>query len=65
MTWISTEEQLPDSDTTVLIYEPDSASEPVWMGYHDGEKWQDLSGWPCRTPVTHWRHLPDPPTKEA
>jgi hypothetical protein len=41
--WISSGDQLPDSDTTVLIHRPD-ADEPVWMGYHDGDIWRTVDG---------------------
>jgi hypothetical protein len=60
MPWIPCAEELPDSDQSVMTYAPDS-SEPVWPGYHDGERWMDLNGIPMQLPVTHWRDFPEPP----
>ena len=57
--WIKCCDQLPDSDTTVMTFEPDSC-EPIWPGYHDGEKWQDISGGGDINP-THWMAFPEPP----
>ncbi len=42
-----------------MTYEPESV-EPIWPGYHDGEQWLDLSGFPL-TGVTHWIDFPEPP----
>lgn len=57
--WIPVTQQLPDSDTTVMTFEPDSA-EPIWPGYHDGEHWKDVMG-DGRINVTHWAPFPEPP----
>lgn len=43
LSWISAAEQLPDSDTTVMVHAP-KASEPVWLGYHDGDSWFSVDG---------------------
>ena len=61
MLWIPCEEGLPDSDTNVMTFSPDS-NEPVWPGYHDGEIWWDITGLalPARG-VTHWMPFPEPP----
>jgi hypothetical protein len=40
--WIAAAENLPDSDTTVLVSAPDE-TEPVWLGYYDGEAWYSAS----------------------
>jgi hypothetical protein len=42
--WIAVKDQLPDSDTTVLVYAPAALDEPVWLGYHDGESWVSVTG---------------------
>ena len=61
--WTRCADELPDSDTTVLIYSPSpDASEPVWLGYHDGTVWRDIDNIPFAVSgVTHWMHLPEPP----
>lgn len=51
-------DNLPDADTTVLI-ELDPATEysdPVFMGYHDGECWRDVHG--VQVDVVSWAHPP-------
>jgi hypothetical protein len=60
-TWISVCDQMPDVDLSVLIHNTDpNFSEPVWIGYHDGECWRSAAG-DSIGPVTHWRNLPEPP----
>lgn len=49
----------PDSDTTVLLFDP-AASEPVWLGYLDGEIWRYVDGMPASP--THYADLPKGPT---
>ncbi len=51
--------ELPDSDTTVLLFNPD-ASEPVWPGYHDGKYWRYADG--MLTYPTHYADMPEGPT---
>lgn len=59
--WIECKKQIPDSDMTVMTYEPESC-EPIWPGYHDGDQWMDINGTPlCK--VTHWMAFPDPPVE--
>lgn len=60
--WIPVTEGLPDADTTVMTFEPDSI-EPIWPGYYDGEQWKDVMG-DGRIHVTHWMPLPDPPESD-
>ena len=55
--WIDAAHALPDSDMTVLISAPDS-SEPVWLGFHDGECWRNVEGFPIT--VTGWAEMPEP-----
>lgn len=57
--WIPVTQGLPDSEITVMTFEPDSV-EPIWPGYHDGTEWQDIYG-AGRLNVTHWMPFPDPP----
>lgn len=61
-TWHPVSAGLPDSDTTVIIYAPE-ADEPIWLGYHDGEAWMDISGLTLEWPVIHWMQLPEPPSQ--
>ena len=48
----------PDSDTTVLIFDR-TASEPVWLGYLDGDTWRNTEGYPMCP--THWAPTPEGP----
>lgn len=51
--------KLPDSDITVMV-ELDTAagthSEPVWLGYLDGDEWRDVEG--SRISVRAWAEPP-------
>ena len=58
MTWTEVTDSLPDSDMTVMTYEPDSC-EPIWPGWHDGEQWHDINGGQIKP--THWMAFPEPP----
>lgn len=51
---------LPDSDETVLIA-IDGESEPIWIGYHDGEQWLLADGAEIVGTVTHWARFPEGP----
>lgn len=61
--WVACNEELPDSDTTVLTYQP-GCNEPVWAGYldSDGDKfvWRNIDG-SVTGGVTHWMDFPDGP----
>lgn len=48
----------PDSDLTVLVHCPQE-SEPVFVGWLDGDAWRDVHG--MRIRVAHWADLPPPP----
>jgi hypothetical protein len=50
--------QLPDADVTFQLYDP-AASEPVWPGYYDGERWRYVDG-TLATP-THYADMPRGP----
>ncbi len=60
--WWAVKDQMPDDGSTVLFFSTDaSASEPVWLGYHDGELgWRSVDGEPVHR-VTHWANMPDGP----
>jgi hypothetical protein len=49
----------PDSDTTVLLFDP-AASEPVWLGYLDGDTWRFIDG--MTAAPTHYCDIPKGPT---
>lgn len=53
--WTSVEQELPDSDLTVMITLVPGSDEPAWLGYHDGEKWRDVDG--LVVEVTYWAHM--------
>jgi len=60
-TWFSVEMAMPDSDLTVMIHAP-ATENPIWIGYHDGECWREISGDAFgEGEVTHWMDLPNPP----
>jgi len=50
--------QLPDVDVILQLYDPD-ANEPVWPGYHDGERWVYADGMPAKP--THYAAMPRGP----
>jgi hypothetical protein len=56
--WWSPRERMPDDDTTVLLWVPESDGEPVWPGHWSGEEWC----WTCGTPVPQevqaWADVP-------
>lgn len=56
--WIDASAQLPDDDRAVLVHVVD-VSDPVWLGYWDGESWRTVEG--MRVEVRHWREIPLPP----
>jgi hypothetical protein len=45
----------PDSDMTVLLFDP-AASEPIWLGYLDGDTWRFIDCMPAEP--THWADMP-------
>lgn len=57
--WLPVTQHLPDADRTVMIYAPE-ASEPVWLGYYDGEQWVAVDGMPVIP--THWCEMPKGPS---
>lgn len=61
ITWRPVAEGLPDSDITVLVAIDTTTphSEPVWLGYLDGDEWRDVEG--DVITVTHWAPMLDGP----
>lgn len=60
--WRRCAEELPDSDTTVMVFAPDN-DEPVWLGWYDAdtEEWREI-GAGALPSVTHWTDIPRGPT---
>jgi len=58
--WKNVDAEMPDDETSVLVYTPADA-EPVWIGFHADGKWRCPGGIPLSFAVTHWAHLPEPP----
>lgn len=53
-------ENLPDSDTTVLIIA--GGDTEVWLGYLDGDQWRDADGFRIDN-VIYWAHVPSGPVQ--
>lgn len=63
--WRRPEDELPDTEETVLLYMPEADGEPVWPGYFDhyGDFcWLLADGMPAGQ-VTHWAYFPEGPQK--
>lgn len=56
--WKSVSDELPDDETTVMLYHPD-ASEPVWPGYREARRWRTAEG--LIICPTHWAEMPEGP----
>ena len=63
ITWIDAATDIPDDDTTVLVYIPREDDEPVWLGYHEDDMWFAIDGAELHG-VTHWAHVPAGPDAE-
>ena len=53
--WKSVEDELPDSDITVLVYSANDLS--VWLGYYDEDLFISVGG-EIAPHVTHWADMP-------
>jgi hypothetical protein len=52
--WVDVTVEMPDDETTVLIFTPDN-SEPVFPGWHDSnDGWYYIDGSRVDDHVTHW-----------
>jgi len=61
ITWIDASSRLPDDNTTVMLFAPDS-DEPVWLGYYEDDTWYVVCGNALKPgAVTHWSTLPAGP----
>ena len=60
MNWKDVAAEMPDADSTVLIYAPKD-NDPVWLGYFDGQDWRGIHGGLLAHKVTHWMEMPEPP----
>ena len=59
--WIAVADELPDDDTTVMIYCPGS-DEPVWLGWHDEDGWHEVDASPIGDDeVRAWADIPNGP----
>lgn len=65
ITWRTPAEQMPDSDTTVLIAIEEPRGDPVWSGYWDGNCWRTVDGWPLDGVVKGWADMPAGPQEGA
>lgn len=58
--WTPVRTKLPDDSLLVLLALND---DDVWPGYRDGDIWRYADAMPIKVErVTHWMHLPTPPT---
>lgn len=63
--WRRPDDELPDSEETVLLYMPEADSEPIWPGYFDhyGDFcWKLADGMPADE-VTYWAYFPEGPAQ--
>jgi hypothetical protein len=59
--WHSVAEQLPDSNTTVLVSTP-ANGEPVWLGFYENDVWLAIDGGEFESgAVLAWAHVPKGP----
>ncbi|HEX7861831.1 MAG TPA: DUF551 domain-containing protein [Verrucomicrobiae bacterium] len=59
--WTSVTASLPDADTEVVVY---TGQGNYWLASFDGTFWTEASDSEhVINSVTHWRHLPEPPTQ--
>lgn len=56
--WFDPAEQMPGKETVMFIMH--DGAEGAWMGYHDGERWINVSGYPMATPRL-WARRPQGP----
>ena len=58
--WVDVKDQLPDDETTVLIYSA-KHDEPVWFGFYEANAWFLPDGMPLLAKPTHWADMPAGP----
>lgn len=62
--WHDVADQRPDADATVLVRTLDPSSDPVWLGYLDGDRWRHADGWPLDD-VIFWADIPRGPEGDS
>ncbi len=62
--WIPVKDQLPDDETTVMIYSA-KHDEPVWFGFYEANAWFLPDGMPLLAKPTHWADMPAGPDLQA
>lgn len=60
--WISTSDELPDADETVILALEDGE---VTTGFLDGETWRDFSAERLPAAPVFWARFPEPPQTQA
>lgn len=62
--WRSVADQLPDADTTVMVFAP-ACYEPIWLGwYYEEDGWHSVEAVPYpKDAVVAWAHLPQGPQR--
>jgi Protein of unknown function (DUF551) len=66
--WISVEDELPDTDRTVMVF--GGELESTWLGWYECAKdaergvWRDVSA-DVITNITHWAEVPQGPEAES
>ena len=58
--WVDVNDQLPDDETTVLIYSA-KHDEPVWFGFYEANAWFLPDGMPLLSKPTYWADMPAGP----
>lgn len=58
--WVDVKDQLPDDETTVMIYSA-KHDEPVWFGFYEANAWFLPDGMPLLAKPTHWADMPAGP----
>jgi hypothetical protein len=62
--WIPVKDQLPDDETTVMIYSA-KHDEPVWFGFYEANAWFLPDGMPLLAKPTHWADMPAGPDQQT
>ncbi len=56
--WKSVGVEMPDDDITVNLAMVDkSGNRSTGQGWHDGERWVAIDGYPLSDEVTHWAEM--------
>lgn len=63
--WQMANEIQPDSGMLVLVFRPDAAGEPVWIGYLDEDGWRYVDASQIDEEVVAWAEIPAGPKLPA